>query len=967
MDIRRVILIAVALFLVSAIPAYCSVPKPGFVMVLGSAVPGVSHSDRGAPAPLQGLALKYSGGEIGYCNINADLAIDPLVASGKEVVAYVTRGLSSQTGQWLYSKGVRRFIFENEPDGNLSDYLNAMPTGQSAIHAAGAGTQSIMGNCFTSDAYNFLYNHGGTYTYTFKDYSDIFGFHCYSDEADSGISIGSIVNAHNIMSAYGDGAKPMFIGEGWGPKREIRTCPRLSPDIPPTTQEVQLMRDFIVNGWNNLTTAKDGYDPNWVKDVLFFTLSDNWGFDYAHFYDGGLIDMKGNPKDDLLLLFPGNKLTVANCGFEYYNLGKPSGAAPSWDIALGTPESCYSIDASISHSGQRSQRLESNGSNHVYVTQASALGSVTAGRQYTAAGWVKTLDVPSASAGAKLGITFLDSSEAAIGSTSWSSGVNGTSDWQQITVTATAPANAVKLKIYCDFTGTDGRAWFDDCSASEAATLQTGNLEGYALDQNNNGIASVQITVLPSGLKTTTSSTGKFSMSGLAAGTCDVTTSRVGYNTDTIKKVVIAPGRTSIVGLNLPAANAAYPWDVKVDIPSISSTLKISWKKPVTGADFYRIYRSTASGVLGTMIFDNVTSLYVWDEGLDGGLSDYKTYYYTVRRVYNGVESTNTDTHSGVPVSGATVVSYDNNADPGWNNSATVHGQTFVAVKTGGIISATCVLATGGTPNTRQVTFSVMENATGGKQIGPSKTVTGYSDEQAVANWSGSEVPVVAGNTYYLKITLSSTSSIYRSKNNVYPNGQYYRSGIPYGGSVDLWSTITIAEGTVPDILNIKTANAGAGKVTVSWETSAPTGGQVEYGTSTSYGSTASSSSTSASEHNVTLTNLVPGDYHFRIKSTKPRYADAYSSDYKFTVQKNAASISEVKSKADVEFLGFSGVVTGIYKDHLYVEDTDRKSGIRVSSIGVGITEGMPVYVIGTLKTDSKNERYIENPIIIGQ
>lgn len=88
------------------------------------------------------------------------------------------------------------------------------------------------------------------------------------------------------------------------------------------------------------------------------------------------------------------------------------------------------------------------------------------------------------------------------------------------------------------------------------------------------------------------------------------------------------------------------PTDIIV-APVKTGTLNISWTNP-TDPDFshIHIYRSTVSGELGDLVYDNVTGTFKQDTSLTIGT----TYYYTLRSVdLSGNESTNTDQHSGIP------------------------------------------------------------------------------------------------------------------------------------------------------------------------------------------------------------------------------------------------------------------------------------------------------------------------------
>jgi len=870
--VRKVVSSALA---AAAAASICSAaPKPGFVNVIGSAVPGYRHSDHGAPAPMQGLALKHSGAELGYCNIPQDGALDPLIASGRQIAAYIY----SEQGElgWYYNKGVRLFIFGNEPDGDPGTYGRILQQTYPAFRSAAPGSVLVAGNCFGISPYEVLYRDRD-----FKNCSDQVGFHCYSDEPATGINIPAVVSLHELMKNYGDGGKKIFLGEGWGPKRELRTVPRVSPHVPPSVAEIDALRNFVVNGWNNLISAHDGYDPNWVYGVLFFTLSDNWGFDYAHFYNGGLIDLWGNPKDDLLLLFPGNRLTVANCGFEYYDLGSPGGAAPFWEITSGTPVSCCAVDASVRRAGLRSQRIELVDAVEASISQTTAKGSVTAGKQYTFAAWVKTdRVVPGAHPGARLGIRFLDSNGSAVGPDVWSSPVVGTTDWALKTVTAAAPAGAIRMRIECSLHGTGGTAWFDDCGISEAACPLKGTIEGYVLRSDNTAVAGAAVTAQPGGASSRSDSTGWFCLPNLDAGAYEVTAAAAGFSRNTVRRVVVAPGRTSIVGVQLQAQPAGAPGGVDVSNCGVSGVLKLSWEPPTGGAEFYRVYRSEQRGLLGTLVFDKLASTYAYDEGL----ADYRTYYYTVRAVRGDSESTNTDQHPGVPTGGSSLPIYDTNADPDWANEAPVHGQSFAVPISGSIVSATCVLANSAPPNHRTVTFAILADGPGGEQVGPSKSVTCYFNEIGTAQWAAGEIPVTAGRVYYLRLTLDAPAGLYRTKADVVAGGRYYMNDAPYPSDVDMWSTITPAESRPPDIFNVAAANTGKGEVTITWETTAPTAGQVLYGPTRSYDSSSAPESAAAGTHRTVLSGLAPGDYHFCVKYSRPGAPETRSLDYTFRI-----------------------------------------------------------------------------------
>ncbi len=851
-------------------------PKPGFVTVIGRAVPGFGHSDHGAPAQVQALALKHSAAQLGYCNVPREAAIDVLLASGREIAGYVHA--EEKELDYYYRKGVRLFVVGNEPDGDPEPYGRTLQRIANYAKSSTPEAKLIGGNCFTHGPYETLYQKCG-----FRESCQLVGFHCYSDEPDTGINIWAVGTLRDIMKKYGDADKPIFLGEGWGPKRELRTVPRISPYVPPSVAEIELMRQFLVNGWKNICTPRENYNPEWVYGVLFFTLSDNWGFDYSHFYNGGLIDFWGNPKDDLLLLFPGDQLTVSNCGFEYANPGQSQGVASWWQMKPETPVSCYGVDASIRKAGLRSQRLSlADGVNEVSITQNTVTGSVKPNQTYTFAAWVKTQDVVRGKLqGARLRIRFLDANGTFVGSGAWSKALDSTQNWTQLTVSAIAPPGAESMRIECNLRGVSGMAWFDDCSVSVGPVVGTGALEGYVLKPDNTAIAGATVVTSPAGVTAKTDETGRFEVTNLAPGVYDLTATAEGYSKKTVSKVVVAPGRTSIAGLHLEPTLPQAPVNVEVHSVGVSGVVKISWDPPETGAESFRVYRSASPTSLGECVADNVQASPFYDEHL----IDFQTYYYTVRAVKDGAESQNNDRHPGVPTGGATLPIYDTNAEPDWANNARTHGQTFTVPKSGSIVGATCVLANSEPPNYRSVEFSIHEGGPNGRQVGPAKRVTCYFNEIGTANWSAGEVPVEAGKTYYLHLVLNEPAAIYRTKADAVPNGRYYMNDEPYPSESDLWSTISLAENLPLDILNVNAKQTGPGEVEIIWETTAPATSQVLYGPTPSYGSSSPRDERPVAEHRVLLSNLPAGKYHFCVKSGRKGLPDSVSLDYEFVVK----------------------------------------------------------------------------------
>lgn len=171
----------------------------------------------------------------------------------------------------------------------------------------------------------------------FKGNFDVLDIHAYSNDPRTGIDIFQVIEAHRAMARNGDGDKKIFLGEGWGPMRELPNVQRASHNDAPSQAEIDSLRWFVENGYRNMMTERDIYDPNWILGARFFTMNDNYGqgkwegraqkidenndgsIDYIlldgykfpadfnikpKFFNGGLVDFTGKPKEDLLDNFP---------------------------------------------------------------------------------------------------------------------------------------------------------------------------------------------------------------------------------------------------------------------------------------------------------------------------------------------------------------------------------------------------------------------------------------------------------------------------------------------------------------------------------------------------------------------------------------------------------------------------------------------------------------------------------------
>lgn len=233
------------------------------------------------------------------------------------------------------SKGIKHFsVAGNEYDllgrGDWAQlYVEPLKHIYTAIKAASKDNVVIAGNLShgSDDVVQALYDAGA------KGYFDVLNLHTYSNDPKTGVDIFQVVSAHRAMVRNGDGDKLIFLGEGWGPGRSVPGIVRTSPEEAPSQAEIEAMRGFVENGYRNMLTERDIYDPKWLLGAQFFTMNDNYGQrkwkdraktvdedgdgkpDYIlldgykfppdfgidpAFFNGGLVGFDGKPKADLL-------------------------------------------------------------------------------------------------------------------------------------------------------------------------------------------------------------------------------------------------------------------------------------------------------------------------------------------------------------------------------------------------------------------------------------------------------------------------------------------------------------------------------------------------------------------------------------------------------------------------------------------------------------------------------------------
>lgn len=872
-------------------------PYFGFVQVPGE----LGSDDTGADPRILANALKYSDAT---CIRGGAEEMEVIELGDRLGVGYAVHGSSREALEKFSENGYFHLIFENEPDGTAGtnpnwaeDYMRRLNAMYPIIKEVDPRFQIIGGNLLSPN-FHRLYEHG------FKEVSEVIGFHNYSNDPRTGINMDAIKPIRDEMMEADDEHKKIFLGEGWGPTRELPGLKRLFPDAPMPAEEVQMLRDFVVNGYWSIVTPKPNYDPNWILGVLFFTLNDNWGgqqwapraqpkFDdqgnvmtyivdgydvgmdiWPHFYNGGLLDIMGNAKDNLMDVFPGRGLALGNSGFEYALLGDTEVGA-DWTAAGGSREG-LALDRSIRHGGQVSQRITAGPGGSRSIHQDSVRGSVESGKTYQASAWVRSYNLPQDGM-AGISVQFLNASGNLIGTASTAAVLRGTKDWTLLRANGQAPEGADRLRVVLTVQGDSGTAWFDDAIAWEGSADETSTLNGYVLNEQRQPVPGAMVQALDHPEKTAeTDEKGFFQITGVRPGVHNITAGKDGFTARTAESQLALPGKVRPLGFSLPQSSENLATGIRVEDEGVGGILKLGWTAPTDDYDFLRIYRSGDPGQLGEVAFDNVMEGPVWDTGLADGTR----YSYTIRTVRNGEETDNNNHAYGIPSGGMTVAAYSGYPAAQWGHFGGSFGQSFVAKVDGYVASASAMPGFGESHQGADLTFTILD-APDGEPIGPSRTAAAAGNAETIVTWPTGAIPVEKGKTYYLRVTGSREFAAYRG-DDLYAEGTFFIDDEPVPES-DMWSTIKLVEPKPVDIQDVSVSAASGGGVAIAWATSAPATSQVEYRTNGGEWVATDVDDQLVEYHRVVLPDLTAGtSYEFRVRSTREDVPDGASLSYYF-------------------------------------------------------------------------------------
>lgn len=478
------------------------------------------------------------------------------------------------------------YTFENEPNisrapsgWNWADwYIHCLQHFYAAVHRANAVTgvdnKVIAGNLCGHSAGGFstLYQLG------LKNCSDILGYHAYPYDMRDGVEVADLAQIHAIQVQYGDGDKQIYVGEGWGSGRSAG-FDRASPTIDPTAQEVENMWLSLVNGWDNVMTVRQNWDPSYLFGMKFFCGNDNWGAqgwraratplkdaagnvtgfmvdgytmdpDVApKFWNGGLLDFYGNSKDCLIHVFPGDGLVFMNPGFELASEPPNAHLPHFWTAAASpAPETTYFLDDAVFNGGSRSLRLTQTSDGSSGVCQMTAKRSAQAGVSYRARVWCRTQDQSGLTA--RFYIRFCNPDGSVKSPEIWAQDLTGTADWRRMEVIATAPYGTSRIEAGCYIAG-KGTAWFDDVTISQASQQEVGTVRGYTLDEGQIAVPDCIVRATTGGIQAVSDENGYYEIKNVPTGTYDFVCRKAGYVPHRVKNQTVTAGKMTFVSFNM--------------------------------------------------------------------------------------------------------------------------------------------------------------------------------------------------------------------------------------------------------------------------------------------------------------------------------------------------------------------------------------------------------------------------------
>jgi len=500
----------------------------------------------------------------------------------------------------LSSRGVTWLLFGDEPN-TVDDpewaglYMERLRRAYPVIHKNAPDSIVIAANLapVTGQELRALYRHG------LADVSDAIGYHPVSPRFSATVATSLYAGEFaRIVLEEDRPDKPLFFGRGWG-MPDVHSLPRHEVRFD---QGILTIRQELVDGLPRMRSP--------VLGALFHPFNDS----YRELRDGslvfderGLTDIWANAKDDLLDLFPGDRPSLANPGFEL----EPIDAEASW-IVKGDAR----VIVGNAHAGSRCVRLAPGAS----IRQETVAGSVAPETNLEVRLFLRAEAAEAATAEIALG--FLNEGGEVLATTART--VEPAADaWTHAFVRSTAPEGADRAAASIRHVS-GGAILADDILVYEGlAPRRLASASILVRDDRGGPVPGAEIRI--GAHRTETDEIGEALLYGIEPGAYDVSCSAPGHRTESVRDQILRADRQRPIHFVLIPQDKRLPARFEAVATGAPGEIEIRFDPPAPGAGRFTIIRE---GPGGKATLDVPPERAAAGLIRDAGLEDGKLYLY---------------------------------------------------------------------------------------------------------------------------------------------------------------------------------------------------------------------------------------------------------------------------------------------------------------------------------------------------
>ncbi|MBN1417892.1 MAG: carboxypeptidase regulatory-like domain-containing protein [Planctomycetes bacterium] len=503
----------------------------------------------------------------------------------------------------LSSRGIAWLLLGDEPNSTgepdwAPRYMERLRRAYAIIHKNAPESAVIAGNIAGGDpeALRALYREG------LAEVSDAVGYHPRA----SGVQwfpLRDAQGAARIVLEDDRPEKPLFFGRGWGPPN-VRVLPH--HDIPIDAELLVAIRQHLVEGLRAMRSLRSP-----VLGALFHPFNDSYTElrnGRLSFNDLGLTDIWANAKDDLLDLFPGDRPSLANPGFEL----APFDAEGAWTV-----EGEARAIESVAHAGSRCVRLAPGAA----IRQETVPASVAAGTSVELRLFLRAEAAETAAA--EIALAFLGARGEVLATTARTrtveaAGGDAGGRWTYAFVRATAPPGGDRAAAIVRH-ASGGAILADDLLLYEGLPpRRLASASVLVRDDRGGPIANARVRI--GAQEADTDEIGQALVYGVEPGAHDVTCSAPGFRTERLRDQILRADRQRPVHFVLIAQSPRLPARFEAVATGVSGEIEIRFDPPAPETGRFAIIREGPGGRVTLEIPpEDAAAGLVRDAGLEDG------------------------------------------------------------------------------------------------------------------------------------------------------------------------------------------------------------------------------------------------------------------------------------------------------------------------------------------------------------